>query len=209
MAQVKLNIKNLDIAQKIARGRLIERGLRGSSLPNGVALADKIKAATDVLQTRSEAQVEAKKEWGRTADAQNEGEKDFDTTYSSVGSDVQSETGGDEAAILATYFEVRDKATKAPLPDKILNLQATQGDEAGEIDLHWDGAREVTSYATQMTPDADPQGAKWSYGPPIAGKRSASQIKGLPSNVGYWFRAQGVNATGEGPWSDPVYKAAP
>lgn len=210
MAQVKLNIKGLDIAGKIQRATLISSGLKGNpNVPTGSALAAQIEAAASALQTKNEAQLEAKKAWNRAADEQEIAETAFDATYSSVGADVQSATQGDELKILSTNFEVRDAPSKAPLPGKILNLQATQGDEAGEIDLHWDGLKEATGYASQFAEGADPNSAKWSYGPPIAGKRSASQLRGLTSNQGYWMRVQGVNASGEGPWSDPVYKAAP
>ncbi|HEX8466138.1 MAG TPA: fibronectin type III domain-containing protein [Abditibacterium sp.] len=210
MAQVKTSIKDLDIPGKIRRLRLVSGGLNGNpNIPDGDVLALKLETVATKLETKNDAQLAAKKAWGLTVDDQNATETEADSAYSNAGADVQSATGGDETKILTTYFEVRATPSKAPIPGKILNLQATQGDDAGEIDLHWDGLKEATSYASQITADADPNSAKWNYGPPVAGKRSASQIKNLTSNQGYWLRVQGINPTGEGPWSDPVYKASP
>ncbi len=210
MAQVKTSIKDLDIPGKIRRLRLVSGGLKANpNIPEGDALALKLETVATRLETKNDAQLAAKKAWGLTVDDQNATETEADSAYSNAGADVQSATGGDETKILTTYFEVRAAPGKLPAPGKIQNLQASQGDDAGEVDLHWDGLKEATSYASQITDAADPNTAKWNYGPPIQGKRSASQIKGLTSNQGYWLRVQGINATEAGPWSDPVYKAAP
>lgn len=114
---------------------------------------------------------------------------------------------GDEVKLAASGFQAAGTPGPATEMPKVENLQASQGDEDGEIDLQWNPIREnLRMYNVEMNEAADGQG-NWK----MVLQQSASRVsvKGLTSGKRYWFRIRAVGAAGAGAPSDPVTRTAP
>ncbi|GAB5519629.1 MAG: hypothetical protein RhofKO_18800 [Rhodothermales bacterium] len=104
------------------------------------------------------------------------------TTYSVGYSDRQGSTSGTAPATAPTLASPTNGAT----------------DQATSLDLTWGSVDGATSYRVQLATDAN-------FGATVAdanGLASASySVSGLAEGTTYYWRAQGVNDVGAGPWS--------
>lgn len=119
---------------------------------------------------------------------------------------VNIKSKGDRTMQLSSGLETTSTRTPATLLGPVLNLSVTTGDSAGELDYHWDalpGSRtfQVETCLDPMTP------AGWIRQKSVT--KSKTTILGLTSGTRIWMRVRGVNAVGEGAWSDPVSKIVP
>ena len=212
MAKAKANIANLSDVDKIARGRKWEKGLRGNTqLPVGVgdALADQIKAPTDVLETKLAVKNTAQNALTIAVNEEETASTDWSAVVPQVTTQIDIASGGDQDIILSTGWQVADSSsTTLPAPGKVMNLHASVGDEPGHVDLAWNGQSDATSYADEIWQGDDVTAANWAYGAPLKGKKSKAEITGLVSGSRYWFRVRAAN-TEDGPWSEPVSIIAP
>lgn len=117
--------------------------------------------------------------------------------------DVQS--GGDEAKILSSGFEVRatgGSIGELPAP---LDFLATMGDDPGEIDLTWSPVYGAKSYVVECSEHSIPP--QWRQVKIVT--KSKVTVPGLTSGKEYAFRVAAVGTAGQGPWSDESVKMSP
>ena len=110
------------------------------------------------------------------------------------------------AVVESAGFSVRSSKTPSIVPAPVGNLSLTAGDNAGEIDLHWDPVAGASHYNVQSCPDPITE-AGWVTRPDA--NKSKSVILGLTSGSKVWVRVRAVGPGGTGAWSDPATKIVP
>jgi hypothetical protein len=205
MAQIKIDFARKTPEQLIAIFTEIINAMTGNAsypTPNP-ALATLI-AARDSLQAHIN-DVKAKENaWhaaivGRDSQADN-----AIAAFTLLSAYIQNASGGDEAKILSSGYQVR-AAAGAPQPVGAPgNVRATNGDNTGEIDLMWDPEKNAGSYAVDCREHTDPP----NWQPAKTVKQSRVTIPGLTPGKEYAFRVRAIGPLGEGPWSDEAVKRA-
>ena len=129
----------------------------------------------------------------------------FDGVITQLGTYVDNISNGDEATILSSGMDVQKEKSAAALPDKITSVNATSGDNAGEIDLSWDKSYNAKSYVVEIAVNATT--LDWKHA--LISTKSKAELTGLTTGTAYQIRVAAVGSVGQGPWSDPVLKVAP
>lgn len=133
-------------------------------------------------------------------------ESTLDSLLTQEGNYVENISNGDEAKILSAGMDVKKEASATILPDKVASVNATIGDNAGEIDLSWDKIEGAKSYVVETALSSmDP--LEWKH--MVVSTRSKAEVNTLKSGASYHLRVAAVGSIGQGPWSDPVVKVAP
>ncbi|HET8963443.1 MAG TPA: fibronectin type III domain-containing protein [Chitinophagales bacterium] len=116
---------------------------------------------------------------------------------------VDNESGGDADKITSAGMAVRSTASPKPIPEKVTDLNLTQGDDEGEVDLIWHPQTKFVStysirytYGNIDTPD-------WQNAP-VSPTKSKYTLTGLTKGQQVWIEVAGNNAQGKGGWSDPA-----
>ena len=205
-AKVKLSLSELSITQKVTLTQTVVTQSTGNpNLPTSTtpALALLTAAASD-LEVKFLA-AETARQASQTATAnQNNSAAQLDLLLTQFGNFVENATDGDEAKILSTGLSVR--ATNAPIGQlpQVTNFTVSAGDNAGELDCHWDSVRGAKSYRLEQSLDPN---TGWSLADIVT--RSQGTLLGRTSGTTYWLRAAAIGTAGQGPWSNPVPKVAP
>ena len=110
------------------------------------------------------------------------------------------------AAIETTGFAVRAAAGASQVPDMVLSLSITAGDNAGELDLQWDPANGAATYDVHISPDPV---TDTSWIPQKSVTKSKTVVLGLASGTKKWARVRAVGPGGTGAWSDLASKIVP
>ena len=123
------------------------------------------------------------------------------------GSYVERKSGGDKAKILSIGFDVKGEGAPSGVPDRVGNLSISTGDNAGELDAHWDAVDggKIT-YEIHSSPDPVTQ-SSWNNQP--RSTKSKTTLAGLTSGARTWVRVRATGSGGAGAWSDPVSKIVP
>ena len=207
-AKVKLALSELNITQKVTLTQTVviqSTGNPNLPTPTTPTLVVLLAGATDLDAKFLIA--DGARQASQTATAnQNTSEGQLDLLLTQFGNFVENATGGDEAKILSTGLSVR--APSSPIGDlpQVTNFSVSEGDNAGELDTHWDSVRGARSYRLEQS--LDPITAtSWSLADIVT--RSQGTISGLTSGTKYWLRAAAIGTVGQGPWSNPVPKVAP
>lgn len=207
MAQVKLNLRELPIPDKVQKFREIITAMTGNAnftTPDPTLAA--LTTATDNLETRFLAAKAARTTAKELTDLQDAAEQAADAIMTSEASYVQNKSLGDAAKILSAGMAVRDPA--APIGDLPApgNISATEGDHDGEVDLHWNRVKGAKSYMIQRT--TTPTDAA-SWGNPVIATKSKATVAGLVTGTKYYFRVAAIGAAGQGAWSELASQVAP
>jgi hypothetical protein len=119
---------------------------------------------------------------------------------------VNLKSKGDKVKQLSSGFSVTGMRTPPVLLGPVQNLSVTAGDNAGELDYHWDPLAGAVSFILETCPDpVTPDGWERQKSP----TKSKAAVTGQVSGKRVWGRVCGVNAAGDGAWSEPVSKIVP
>ena len=124
------------------------------------------------------------------------------------GTHVEQTSGGVESVIVSSALGVRDTPVPTTSLEKVMNLNASAGDNEGEIDLGWNGnIKGKRGFIVEMREDA--VGMPWEVAKQGVTK-SRCTVDGLTPGKRYFFR---VRAFGPdemvGPWSDEAQQRCP
>lgn len=207
MARIKLNLRSMTIAEKIARSRQIVAALTGNShFPTPHPPLADVTAVINELEAAATAAQAARQEMKARTTAQTIKEAEHDQFMMKLVSYVESVAGDDPALVASVALEMRDFSNHASdVPLAPTGLTATHGDFTGEIDLAWDTVRGARSYDIQFSSDP-PTDSSWTHSK--VATRSRITVEHLVSGTRYWFRVAAVGTRGHGPWSNPVMKMA-
>lgn len=207
MAKVKLELKKRTVAQKIDLAKTIVTKMTGNAsyvTPNP-ALTLVTTAVTTLTTATAEVEV-ARKTLESKYSALATAEGALEGLLTQLGNYVENVSNGDEAKILSAGMDVRSSSSASTIPDKVASINATIGDNAGEIDLSWDKVLGAASYVVE-TALSDMNPLEWKH--MLVSTRSKAEVAALKTGASYHIRVAAVGAAGQGPWSDPVVKVAP
>lgn len=207
MSRIRLNIRNLSVTDKIAKGRQIVVSLtNNTSFPTpSPALAD-VTASLDELDKAQAAVQAAKSEVATRVLAQDGAETRVNQILTQLGAYVESVAGTDDALITSVGLETRTSRTSPQAPNVPQGLSATAGDHEGEIKLAWKAISNARSYAIESSQDPA-TASSWTH---LGVATSASKaILGLSSGKRYWFRVAAIGAGGQSGWSEHATKVVP
>jgi hypothetical protein len=207
MARIRLNLRNLSVTEKIAKGRQIVTAMTNNTSfanPNPplpevtTALDDLEKAFASVQAARSEVAT-------RTVTQDNAATK-LDQTLTQLAGYVESVAGKDDTLITSAGMETKSIRSAPTVPISPQGLSATAGDHEGEINLAWKPIANARSYVIEFS--LDPATASsWTH----AGVATAANktIANLTSGKRYWFRVAAIGAVGQSGWSEHATKVVP
>ncbi|MBD0373266.1 MAG: fibronectin type III domain-containing protein [Pyrinomonadaceae bacterium] len=207
MPKVKLNFRGLSVPEKIARARQIVTAMTGNpNFPSPQPTLAQVNSSIDELEEAHATAQAARQAAKASTTALNNKEEAFDRTLSQLAGHVESISGDDEQKIQSAGMDVRSTPTpvgELPAPE---TLNATQGDQEGEIDLAWDKVTGARSYVIERSADP-PTATSWSHA--AVSTKSQVTIGGLTTGTKYWFRVAAVGPQGQSGWSNPATKIAP
>ena len=207
MARIRLNLKNLTVTEKVAKGRQIVTAMsNNTSFLNPNPPLVEVTAALDEL-TQAFALVQAAKSevTTRVVNQDNAGAK-VDQVLTQLAGYVESVAGKDETLITSAGMETKSSPSSPTLPSVPQALSANAGEHEGEINLFWKAVPNARSYTIEAS--QDPAGAgSWTH---LGIATSASKvITNLTSGKRYWFRVAAVGTVGQSGWSEHATKVVP
>jgi len=206
MAKVKQDLHSKSHIGKADYGDNVINKLTGNAnFPSVNPSLDKLKTVSTTLRQAHNEVEEARKTLQEKQNNLNAASTEFDTNFTSLGSHIENVSNGDEAKIHSTGMEVQRSKSRIGVPAKVVFLNATSGDNAGEIDIQWDSVKGAASYVVQAAIN-DGVAVVWTHITVVTRSNAALTMK---SGVSYQIRVAAVGAAGQGPWSDSVNKVAP
>jgi hypothetical protein len=207
MARVKLNLRDLSVTEKSAKGRHLVASMTNNpnftkpqpTLAEVTAAADDLDAAYDHYQI-------AKQAVATTLNIMREKEDILERLMRQEAAYVESVGGDDDKIILSAGMSVRSAATSSAPVTAPSGLSAAVGDHDGEIDLNWDKVKGAKSYIIERSLDP-PTATSWAH--VAVSLKSSATLNGQTSGTRYWFRVAAVLTGGQSGWSDPTTKIAP
>ena len=207
MGKIKLNLRNMNVTEKIQFARQIETAMTGNAtFPTpDPPLATISTSAADMENAYNNANV-ARQDASMKVSIQDDKEIVLDANLQKLANYVESASDGNEAKIQSAGMSVRAKPVPVGALPMPAGLAATSGDKEGEIDLSWDRVTGAKSYEVEQSPDPITT-SSWKHAG--VSTKSSITVSGLTSGTKYWFRVAGIGAAGQGAWSDPATKYAP
>lgn len=206
MAKVKLSLDAKSDADLIAFGQAHTEAMNGNAnFPTPEPDAAAFDAATAAFQALVDNQAATDAAARAATAATRAGRVDYENAFRARAVYVDTASGGDEAKILSSGFDLRGVPTAVgdlPAPTGFL---ATMGDMPGEIDLVWDPVRGANVYLIECKKHTDAE--SWQFVKPVTASKAT--LDGMESGVEYAFRVAAVGAAGQGPWSDESVKRVP
>jgi len=207
MARIRLNLKNLSITDKLAKGRQIVTAMtNNASFPSPNPPLTEITTALDEL-TQAFALVQAaKSEITTRVVTQDNAEARLDQGLTKLAAYVESVAGKDDSLITGAGMETKASRSAPTLPGVPQALSASPGEHEGEINLFWKAVPNARSYTVEASQDPAAAGS-WTH---VGIATSASKlIANLTSGKRYWFRVAAVSAGGQSGWSEHATKVVP
>ena len=206
MAKVKLELKKKNTAEKAVFANNVVTNMTGNeNFPSPNPTLDALKTASNTMTTAAEEVETARKLVQVKLSILYQQESIFDGVITQLGTYVDNVSNGDEAIILSAGMDVQKEKTASSLPSKITSVNATSGDNDGEIDLSWDSESNVKSYVVEIAINSTT--LDWKHA--LVSTRSKAELTGLTTGTPYQIRVAAVGSVGQGPWSDPILKVAP
>lgn len=207
MPRIRLNLRNLSVTDKIAKGRQIVTALtNNASFPNPhPSLAD-VNAALDRLATAYALVQSTKSEAATRVVTQNNEETNLDQVLTQLGSYVESIAGRDDSLITSAGMDTKGSRSAPTAPTPPQSVSASAGQHDGEINLVWKPVPNARSYIVESS--LDPTAAtSWTQ---VGIATSASKtIRDLTTGKRYWFRVAAVGTVGQSGWSEHATKIVP
>jgi hypothetical protein len=208
MNKIKLELGKKTPAQKITLGETHDAAMTGNAaFPTATRIpADAAYQAILAELVSAEADVNLKKVALKQAlETRDTKEGAFDVAITSRANYCEAAQPNDDAALASAGLPLR--GVPVPVGDLAApaNLVATAGDNEGEADLSCDPVNGARSYEWQCRLHSEP--GNWQ--PVKSSTASSITVTGLTPGALYAFRARGIGATGNGPWSDEAVKRAP
>jgi hypothetical protein len=207
MSRVRLNLKNLTVTEKVAKGRQIVTAVtNNASFPNPNPPLNEVTAALDELAEAYALVQSAKSEITKRVVTQDNAGTKVDQALTKLASYVESVAGKDDTLITSAGLETKSSPSAPTLPSVPQAVTASAGEHEGEINLAWKAVTNARSYAIESSQDpATP--TTWTH---MGIATSASKlITNLTSGKRYWFRVAAVSAGGQSGWSEHATKVVP
>ena len=203
MADVKVGLRNLSVAQKTAKATAIVDQMTGNAsfpTPNP-ALVD-VTTKTTALEAAQSAADAIKQASKSQTVLLNLTEDDLDALLSQLADYVNNTAAGDEQMILSSGFDVIDTEGYVDPLYAPEDFHGTTGDEVGEANLMWNKLKNVGNHTYNVF------GKKYAVDEDFALMAGTDQtkvdIKGLDTSAKYEFYLVGVKENQPGPPSETI-----
>ena len=208
MAKIKLNLNGMNGDQVVSLALQIKTAMTGNAnftTPNPTLLA--LGTGITTAQTKIAA-------YNSALAALDLLKSDRDTAVAALVALVRQEAAyvdnianGSASIIQSAGMGVQAQRTPSGVPDMVQNLSLSAGDNAGEIDAHWDPIKGVKiSYDLQWSPYPATE-ATWKDLPGTT--KSKAVLTGFPSGTQILIRVRAKGTGGTGAWSQTASKFAP
>src|SRR5689334_16249638 len=138
MARIRLNLRNLSVTEKIARGRQIVTAMTNNpSFANPNPPLPEVTAALDDLDKAFASVQTARSEVATKMITQDNASSKLDQTLTQLAGYVESVAGKDDTLITSAGMETKSVRSAPTVPSAPQGLSATAGDHEGEINLAW------------------------------------------------------------------------
>jgi Fibronectin type III domain len=207
MARIRLNLRNLPVTAKVAKGRQILTAMtNNASFPTPTpSLADLTSALDDLEKAFGLVQA-AKSEVTTRVVSQENAETRLDNILTQLAGYVESVAGRDDTLITSAGMETKAARSTPTIPTEPQAVSATAGRHEGEIFLSWKAVSNARSYTIESSLDPATS-TSWTH---VGIATSATKTIGsLKSGTRYWFRVAAVGAGGQSGWSEHATKVAP
>lgn len=207
MARIRLNLRNLSVTEKIAKGRQIVTAItNNTSFANPNPPLAEVTATLDDLEKAFASVQAARSEVATKMVTQDNAATKLDQTLTQLAGYVESVAGKDDTLITSAGMETKASRSAPTVPAAPQGLSATAGEHEGEINLTWKPITNSRSYVIESS--LDPATASsWMH----AGVATAANktISNLTSGKRYWFRVAAIGAVGQSGWSEHATKVVP
>jgi len=207
MARIRLNLRNLSVTEKIAKGRQIVTAMtNNTSFANPSPPLPEVTATLDDLEKAFASVQAARSEVATKMVTQDNAATRLDQTLTQLAGYVESVAGKDDTLITSAGMETKASRSAPTVPAAPQGLSATTGEHEGEINLTWKPIANARSYVIEFSLDPA-TGSSWTH----AGIATAANktILNLTSGKRYWFRVAAVGAVGQSGWSEHATKVVP
>jgi len=185
------------VSEKVVFARNVEGQMRGSRLfPTPDVPMDDLKAATDLLETRSVASLSGGKE--ETA-LLHQAETAWNDLMRLVALYVERIANKDGAVMLSAGFNL----VKQPAPAQRPEFSVELGKKSGSVILKRQAIEGAQSYIWQISTVAFPE-KESDYTVAGVTVRASLELENLIPLTKYWFRVAAVTREGTGPFTAPV-----
>ena len=207
MARIRLNLRNLSITEKLAKGRQIVTAMtNNASFPTSTPALSDVTARLDELDKAFTSVQTARSEVTSRTTAMDNAEAQLDQALTQLAGFVESVAGKDDALITSAGMEIKASPSPPVVPPAPDGVGATASDHEGVIELFWKPVLNARSYVIESS--TDPASAtSWTHAG-IATSASKA-ISNLTSGKRYWFRVATIGAGGQSGWSEHATKVVP
>jgi hypothetical protein len=207
MSRIRLNLRNLSVTEKIAKGRHIVSAMTNNTrFPSPNPPLTEVTTALDELSQAYALVQSARSEVATRVTTQDNAETKLDQALTQLAGYVESVAGRDDTLITSAGMETKASRSVPTVPAAPQALSATAGEHEGVVDLFWKPVTNARSYTIEATLDpATPN--SWTHaGIATSGSKS---IANLTSGKRYWFRVAAISAGGQSGWSEHATKVVP
>jgi len=207
MARIRLNLRNLSITEKVAKGRQIVTAMtNNANFPNPSPPLAEVTTRLDDLEKAFLSVQAARSEAATRIAAQETVEARFDQMLTQLAGYVESVAGKDDTLITSVGMQTKAAPSAPTVPAPPDGVGAVVGEHDGVINLFWKPVSNARSYVIESSTDPAAT-ASWTH---VGIATSASKaINNLTSGKRYWFRVAAVGAVGQSGWSEHATKVAP
>lgn len=201
MGLITTNVSELPLAEKLVRGQeIITKSTANPEVPGNAAVLAAFVAVQQALEDAMNEEVAARGAVTQKATVRKDALAAWITGINALAGFTESATGGMAAAIESAGFGVRGPRTPPqPLPAPEGVVARTNG-TPGHTLLSWPPLPGAKSYMVEQSPDPM-TGTSWSFACNCT--TAAADLDGAEPGKRFWYRVAGVNAKGQGPWSEP------
>ena len=204
--KITLNLYNKTGPELASMGEmLVEKGTASETLRPLTAGLDIIKQKVIGYRTAETRADTAKKNWQEFVAIANVKQKELADVITEHALDVTKLAGNDVSVVIAAGFSTRAKRSASAEPRQPTGFHATMGDRDGQVDLSWDGQRNM-KFLAEYAPHPATEGTMKKAG--LVGK-SKITVKNLISGTLYDFQITVYNANEQSAVSEIITKMAP
>ena len=202
MSIIAINVRKLALSEQILKGQdIITKSTENPDVPGNAAAVTAFSTAQTGLETAVAAEIAARTAVPPTMSARETARENWLEKLTALASFTQSATGGDMTKIESAGFSVRPPRTPPqPLPAPT-NVKAKTNGTPGHTALSWGPLAGAKSYVVQISPDPITANS-WEFSCNCT--MAHVDVNGADPGQRSWYRVAGVNAKGQGPWSEPA-----
>lgn len=204
MPKIKTNATKLNVNKQITFGdHVIAKGTNNTDVTGNAEALTHFTSKHAVLVSAVASAIAAKAASKQATTLLSAAKKDWTTSLNGLAGVTESLTGGDAAKIQGAGFDVKNAPTPTQELGQVMNLDVALNGKVGYSTITWNPLMGGDHYViqTSLTPEDE---TSWAYVNTATG--SSYYGNGATAGQKRWYRVAGVNAAGQGAWSDPALR---